>query len=352
VKRVLLPAVALGCIAALSGCNAVRPGAAATIGSDRITIDQLADQVNAVYTGTLAQQHTRPEVQLLVLDELIQSHIDDALAAKLGVTVTDNQVEAALTQAEADNNLTASGLEQMLLSGQQGAAVGYGGLNGYVRDFLIQEGIRAKLVTQERPTLVGLQDLYKADIGTYVNSDIAVIVVSSKATADSIYAKVKANPATFAAVAMAQSLDSSSKANGGDEGVKPKGTYQPALETAIYASKAGDVLGPFPLTGGAYAILHVISVTNTSFEEALPALLKAAADPTGTVAQAALKVDESSTAAKLGVWINPRFGTWGGSDALMAKAAPDLLSKPGAASSSDEAANGGVAPALAASTTP
>jgi hypothetical protein len=239
----------------------------------------------------------------------------------------------------------------MLLSGQQGAAVGYSGLQNYVRDFLIQEGIRAKLVTQEKPTLAGLQDLYKADIGTYVNSDIAVIVVGNKATADSVYAKVKADPSSFASVAMAQSLDTSSKSNGGDEGVKPKGTYQPALETAIYAGKAGDILGPFPLTGGAYAILHVISVTDTSFEQALPQLLKAAADPNGTVAQAALKVDESSTAAKLGVWINPRFGTWGGADALVAKASPDLLSKPGAASSSDEAANGGVSPAVAAPAT-
>ena len=336
-KRVLLAGAALGCAAVLTGCNAARPGAAATVGNGRISVDDMANRVDAIYTGTLASENTRAQVQLLVLDGLIQSRIDDSLSASYGVTVSDQQVDAAISQVEGQRHLTDAALETALLSSSP--AVGYVGLHDYVHDFLVEQALRTKIAATVKPTLAELEAAYVAGEDTNDSADISVIVVKDAATAATLVRQLKANPASFATVAMAQSLDTQTKSNGGDLGAQQRGTLPAAIESLIYAGKANDIIGPLAQSDGSQAILKVNAITAPTFEQELPQLLSDASSPTGSAAVAELKAQQSAVATKLGVWINPRFGQWGGAKSLTGVASPALLSTISGPSSSDTAAN-------------
>ena len=80
---------------------------------------------------------------------------------------------------------------------------------------------------------------------------------AAKKKADALFAQAKANPAKFAELAKANSQDPGSAQQGGDLGSFGRGSMVKPFEDAVFAAKAGDIVGPVQTDFG----FHIIKVT-------------------------------------------------------------------------------------------
>lgn len=101
-KRPAAIATALaGAALVLSGCGNGNPGAAAVIGPDRISENELASAVETILTaqgrpvGTPNEELTRS-----TLDRMVKEAIVDMAAQKAGVVVTQGEIDRALADYE------------------------------------------------------------------------------------------------------------------------------------------------------------------------------------------------------------------------------------------------------------
>ncbi|HJZ03848.1 MAG TPA: hypothetical protein VJ305_24285 [Streptosporangiaceae bacterium] len=96
-------AIVIGVGLAVAGCSAVKMGAAAIVGNQRITIATLDTEVTNL--SQAAQQYpaqvnlTASQQTQATLTWLIRYQINDEVARQAGITVSTAQAEAALTQA-------------------------------------------------------------------------------------------------------------------------------------------------------------------------------------------------------------------------------------------------------------
>lgn len=97
---------------------------------------------------------------------------------------------------------------------------------------------------------------------------------AAKQKAEAILAEVRANPASFAAVAKAKSQDPGSAEMGGDLGVVEKGAFVPSVEGAIAKLKQGEISG---LVESEYGF-HIITVTSV-----VPAAIKSLDEVKGEI---------------------------------------------------------------------
>jgi SurA N-terminal domain len=115
-RRVLTCAAGVGVVLlAATACSPVKMGSAAVVGSDRITVTQLDDQVNAfnqVYPKYKSEiQLTSSKIPGEVLSWLIRFQIMEQFASDHGITVNQNQVDTAI------KDITTSGEESAAESG-------------------------------------------------------------------------------------------------------------------------------------------------------------------------------------------------------------------------------------------
>jgi peptidyl-prolyl cis-trans isomerase D len=92
----------------------------------------------------------------------------------------------------------------------------------------------------------------------------------ARAKAEEIAARVRQNPATFAALAKENSQDPGSAVKGGDLGFFQRGSMVKPFDDAVFQAKAGDILGPVESQYG-YHVIRVVAVRPPqvrSFEEA------------------------------------------------------------------------------------
>ena len=83
---------------------------------------------------------------------------------------------------------------------------------------------------------------------------------AAKKKADALAAQARANPAKFADLAKANSQDPGSAQQGGDLGSFGRGSMVKPFEDAVFAAKAGDIVGPVQTDFG----FHVIKVTGVT----------------------------------------------------------------------------------------
>jgi len=111
-RAVVLGAAGVGVCALLAACSPVKMGAAAIVGSQRITTSaldtQVADlQASAVpYAGKV--QLTAAEMPVAVLSWLVRFSIMDQLAASAGVSVSQAQVQAGVASIDSQAASAAS----------------------------------------------------------------------------------------------------------------------------------------------------------------------------------------------------------------------------------------------------
>jgi parvulin-like peptidyl-prolyl isomerase len=133
----------------------------------------------------------------------------------------------------------------------------------------------------------------------------AHILVDSKSLADRILAQARANPDGFADLAARYSIDTGSKASGGDLGTQPKSQFVPEFGDPVFAAKPGTFIEVHTQFG--WHVVHIISHKKTP-------LSKVADELKATVLQNShdqlLAQALNAEGKRIGVHVNPRYGRW------------------------------------------
>lgn len=303
--------VAAGAVAvvALAGCgdSPVRAGAAAVIGGDRISTEQLASSVDAGLADPAAAQlgQDRPTYQRDVLSRLISTRVVDVAAQRQGVSVTPAEVDAQYRSIES----SVGGPEQLA---QQAAAAGL--TLDRVRELARTRALTAALGDALTADVVvpeaQLRSAYDAGIDQYDQVRTAQVQVATLPDAQALLprARTLSNEA-FAELARSQSLDESTKASGGDLGVQPQSAFASqglaAYGAAAFAARVGDTFAVASDRGA--HVVRVLERRTTTFEQARPELRRAALQEQNAAAVQDLL---TRTADSLHITINPRFGSW------------------------------------------
>jgi hypothetical protein len=279
------------------------PGAAALVGSQRITTGQLQAQVNASLAGGQLQSQSgfnRTSFTQELLGHLINVDLVNAAAAAQHVTVTKQDITAQ-TDAFVQQAGSIAKLQQEAAAGGVTAAQ----LPGFIRFAALEQQLSNALVAKLVATPAQLAAEYQKDIDQYDQLQIAQIAVKSKSLATHILTKVRKNPSSFAALAEKDSLDTATKAKGGLVGFVGRTEVQKALGGATAPVKPGT----FELahSSGDYVVIHIISRKTTPLAS-VTAQLKTSLF--SSQASALLQKAISAEATKLGVHVSPRYGRW------------------------------------------
>ena len=311
----------------LAGCT-TSPGAAAIVGSQRISAQTLQATVNRALADPAAQQQLGQDRGAFVrseLSRLITNVIVARVAADQHVTVTNSDIDHEL-----DTLAQQAGGRQQLIQAASGSGVPQQDLRTFIRYFVMQQKIGDALAGAVQVSDAELQAEYQKNIDTYDQVDSAHILLKTKAEADSVLAQVRKNPSSFASLAARLSLDTGSKGNGGELGFQPHSQFVKPFADAIFAAKPGSFIEVHSQFG--WHVVHVIAHRVTPLAEVAPQLKSSILGPRR---QALLQQKLAAAAKKLGVHVNPRYGRWdAATDKVVAPSDRGGLSSPAPSSSS------------------
>ena len=289
----------------LSGCGSgsVRPGAAALVGDERITVDTLQQVVERGLADPQAQEavgQDRPAFQRQVLSRLVNREVLQAAAEREGVTVDDGDVDAQL-----EDFAEQAGGEEALEEQAAQNGIAPQDLQPFLRDVVLEQALGDALTEDEDVPQEQLEGLYQQNIAQYDRVRSRHILVEDEAQARSILAQVREDPDTFADLAAENSIDTSNKDQGGDLGLQGKGQFVPEFEALLFSAEPGtyDVVQ----TQFGWHVVNVQERETTSLRDATPELRRAALQEQRAEATGALLRD---VAGDLGITVNPRFGRW------------------------------------------
>lgn len=250
----------------------------------------------AQQAGTSLQggSSTNADFSALWLSIRIERAAVDQLFAERHLKITDNDRSQAETSAE---------------QSYFGKDV-FDSLPKSLRDTLVdREATLVALLTRysKTPTDAEAEQYYnehKSEFGCASGKNVAHILVSDQAKAQSIVDQLKAG-ASFADLAKANSVDTGSAQQGGDLGCLASGEFVQEFQTAADAAPLNTPVGPVKSQYG----YHVILVTPyvSTFEKARSQVVQA-------LEQNAQQVASQAVTKRLGqmkVHVDPRYGTWG-----------------------------------------
>jgi parvulin-like peptidyl-prolyl isomerase len=183
-----------------------------------------------------------------VMDFLIKGYWYQAEAAKLGIKLTDKQVQQALQKDKAQQFPTAAAFNTFLTqTGQTMDDILF-----RVRVDEIFKKLLAKHTVAVTPaTIQAYYNSHLSQFGTPGSRDIRIVRTNSEAAAKAAKAALEKGK-SWDAVAKKYSVDAATKDHGGLlTGVTP-GEEEHALDTAAFAAPEGKVLGPIHGTFGWY----------------------------------------------------------------------------------------------------
>lgn len=177
------------------------------------------------------------EIRERLLEKLVEEKIVQIWARQNNIRLSDEEV-AAEWQKFSRTEAARAATEKFL-------AEAYGWPKDKFADrvllpFLLQEKVKSTLITQNQ---VDDRQL--------------------KARAEKIYAQAVAPEAVFADIARAQSDDRQSARAGGSLGYWPRGTFEPAVEQAVFSMKIGEISPPVKSSYG----YHIIQLDDILYDE-------------------------------------------------------------------------------------
>jgi parvulin-like peptidyl-prolyl isomerase len=305
VNRLRVSALSVAAVVAiplLAACS-TSPGAAATVGGKKISTAHLQAGVTAALVNPQAAQQIGTNRAVFARELLAKMISDDVVAgiAKSRHVTLSTAAVAQQTQAFVQQ---AGSLAKLRTQAAQGG-VPPSQLPSYIRAFALQQEVENSLVNALPVTQAQLQTAYNANKDKYDQVHAAHILVKSKALATHLLAEVKADPSRFAALAAKYSIDTGSKANGGDLGFESRSAVVKSFGTAIFTAKPGSYVLAHSKFG--YHVIHVIAHRVQSLASVTPQLKAGLfASQRATLLGKAV-VAESR---RLGVHVSPRYGRW------------------------------------------
>jgi parvulin-like peptidyl-prolyl isomerase len=311
-SRIALGAAAVAAVPLLAACD-TSPGAAALVGGDRISIASLQHTVNkeladpAIRTALSNPQFSAglgknaAGFVRVTLARLISERVLGRVAAEHHVTVSAQEVQSQtasfVQQVGSLQTLQAQAAQQVGVTAAE--------LPALIRFTVLQQKLSDALVKSQPVTHAQLVAQYNQDIDQFDQVDLAQIAVPTKALAQKVLHKAKANPSSFGALAQRYSTDTQSKATGGAIGFIGRNQLASVLGSDPTKIAAGQILMTHSSTG--YVIVHVIKTKKTSLAAATPQLKSELFQSEGQTLLQKAAIAESN---RLGVHVNPRYGKW------------------------------------------
>jgi parvulin-like peptidyl-prolyl isomerase len=257
-------------VAACGGSSprSVPDNAVAVVGGATITKaqwDALMQQTQNNFKATKRAFPKAGSVELANLKSnatqfLIQSSMYQQEADRLGVTVSDKDVDARLDQIKkqyygnppGQPPATKAQMEQRYQAALRQQGFTDQEVRQGIKLQLIREKVFKKVTSDVKVSdsdVKAYYDQHKAQYETPAqpaSRDLRHILVKTKAQADNLYAQLKASPGKFAALAKKYSTDKSSAVNGGKlpPGVGVKGRLDPAFEKVAFSIPANQISKP------------------------------------------------------------------------------------------------------------
>jgi parvulin-like peptidyl-prolyl isomerase len=303
-KRVpALLSLAAAASVCLAGCQ-TDPAAAAVVGGQTISQSSLTNTIDAAmansqFAGTVGGRAAAARAEL---SRLITQVIIAKLASRLGVSVTPSQVDS---EAAALNSAVQSQQGTTLSTYYAEIGVPPSQDLDLVKAIAQENSIAAKLVAGLPVAQSKLQAAYRAELGQLMQVHVAHILVHSKKLADSILARVRKNPASFAALAARYSTDTGSAKNGGDLGTQTPASFVAPFAAAVETAPVGSFVEVHSQYG--WHVIHVISRSVESLAQATPQLK---ASLLSGQRQSLFHAALIAEARRLHVSVNPRYGVW------------------------------------------
>lgn len=290
----------------LTGCgdsSQVRAGAAAIVGSERITTEDLRALVERGLADPQAAQQVgadREAYQRQALSRLINTAVLEAAAKERGVEVTQGDVAEQVELFA----MQAGGREALE---QQAAQSGISpqDLEPFVRSIVLDQQLGDALTEDVDVPAAALQAAYQENLAQYDQVRTRHILVPEEATARTILTNVTRDRGRFEPLAAQFSTDTSNKDKGGDLGLAGRGQFVPAFENAIFGAEEGDVV--LVQTQFGWHVVEVLERQTTTLAEATPELRRTALQ---AERQSAVQMVLQETSAELGIKVNPRFGRY------------------------------------------
>ncbi len=283
--RSLLGACLALAVMTVVGLTAPRPATAqsggvqriaAVVNDDIISLRDLETRLGMMIASSKAPNTDAVRRQLLaqVMRGLIDERLKMQEAKRLGISVGDDEVKAAIRDIETNNNLPPGGLTQMLrqagvpvstLEDQMRAEVAWvkvvrGRLS---RDlFVEEEEVDAVLETARRN--LGKPEALLAEI--VLTPDAAGSEDQARAAAERLVGEIRGG-AQFPALAR-QFSSAATAASGGSLGWVTIATLEPELESVVQTLKVGEVSDPIRTTTG-YTILLLRDLRTREAPDAL-----------------------------------------------------------------------------------
>ncbi len=221
-------------------------------------------------TGQRADGSDHPEAQVQcatqykslqqeVLGFLISSQWVLAEATSLGVKLSDAEVKKEFAKIKATQFPKAAEFEKFLASSGQTVS----DLLLRVKLNLLSQKIQKKIVkNKSNVTQAQIAKYYnenKSKYGTPEKRNVRIILTKTEAQANAAKKEIESGK-SFASVAAKDSIDPTSKADGGLLKEVVKGEEEKALDTAIFSASKGPVGGPVKTPFG-YYIYQVVTIT-------------------------------------------------------------------------------------------
>jgi foldase protein PrsA len=242
------------------------PNFSACVAQVRKDIPSLAKTKTATLKADCKQLFTSLSSQ--VMDFLIKAYWYQAQAAKLGIKVSDAQVQKAFSVAKGQQFQTAAQYQAFLTStGQTQQDILY--------RFRINQ-IYTKLLAKQNTTVTQAQiqayyNSHKSQFGTPQTRDIRIVLTKTSAAADAAKAALQ-HGQSWATVAKKYSTDSATKNSGGLLLGVIKGQQDAALDKLAFSASQGQLLGPVKGQFGYYLaeVVKIHPASQQSLAKATP----------------------------------------------------------------------------------
>jgi foldase protein PrsA len=219
-----------------------------------------------------------------VMDFLIKAYWYQATAHKLGINLTEKQVQAALAKAKKGQFSTAAQFQAFLKqSGQTQADIEY-----RVRVNQVFMKLTAKHPTAVTPAKISAYyTTHKAQFGTPESRDMRIVLTKTAAQATTAK-KALQKGQSWTAVAKKYSTDPTTKSKGGVLTGVTAGQQDAALSKAAFAAQPNKLLGPVKGQFG-YYLVEVTKITPSTQKSLAQSTALIKQTLTGQLQQAAQK---------------------------------------------------------------
>ena len=240
---------------------------AAVVNEDVITLSELKETAS-----TTNQNPEDTQVQSQILELMIEERLLQQEAKKLGIQVTEKEIDAAVEEVKRRYNLTDEQMDEALKK-QNLTPESF--REQWRRQLLNNKLIGTQVQGQIAITEDEIKKYYEENHGELKSTEeisIAHILITVESPEEEKQAETQAleiaklakSGEDFSELAKQYSKDTSSAERGGDLGYFKKGDMVVELEKAVIETQVGEIVGPVRSTAG----YHVIKVTDKKLVEA------------------------------------------------------------------------------------